>query len=73
MQAGLVEVLLVFFSTVVVGEDLAEIGVNLGVNVTFSLDLFLDLVEDLDAVMMLSQVELLFSLSDSAKEDSIFV
>ena len=54
LQAGLVEVLFVFLSAVVVREDLAEVGVNLGIDVALSLDRLLDLVEDLEAVMVLS-------------------
>ena len=68
-----VEVLLILFATIVVWEDFVEGGVDLGVDVWLGLDLALYLIKDLQAVVMVAQVEPFFSLGDSAKVYGIFV
>ena len=64
---------MVITTSIIVGEDFIEGGVDLWIDVGLRFDLTLDLVENLEAVMMLTKVKLLFSLSDTAKEDSVFV
>ena len=72
LETCFIEVLLVFLSAIVVREDFAECGVHLRVDVTLRLDLLLDLVEDLQAVVVKTQIQLLFSLRNSAQVDGIF-
>ena len=72
MKTGLVKVLLVFLATIVVCKDFTESGIHLRIDVAVRLDLSLDLVEDLQTVMVKTQIKLFFSLCNSAKVDSIF-
>jgi hypothetical protein len=73
LETSLIEVLLVVLTAIVVRKDLVQGRVDLGVHIAFSLDLTLDLVEDLEAVVVLTQVELLFSLGDAAQVHGIAV
>lgn len=72
LQARLVEVLLVFLASVVVCEDFTESGVDFRVDVALLLHLVFHFFQDLQAVVVQTQVQLLFSLSNSAQVDSIF-
>jgi len=73
LQARLVEVLLVLLPAVVVGVDLTEVGVHLGIDIAVGLYLAFDFVEDLQAVVMQAQVELLFRLGDAAQIHGVLV
>jgi len=72
LQARLVEVLLVFLSSVVVGEDFAQSSIYLRVDVALLFHLTFDFVQNLKTVVVKSQIQLLFSLCNSTKVDSIF-
>ena len=58
---------MVVFPAVVVGEHLVQRGVDLRVDVRVSLDSLFDFVENLEAIMVLTQIEPLFSLRDAAQ------
>ena len=56
MKTGLVKVLLVFLTAIVVCKDFTESGIHLRIDVAVRLNLSLDFVEDLQTVMVKTQI-----------------
>jgi hypothetical protein len=71
LKAALIEVLIILLSAIICGKCSAKMGINLRVIVRQILKVPLDFIKNLKAIMVLSQLKTLFSLSNLANEDSI--
>jgi hypothetical protein len=71
LQTRLVVVLLVVLAPVVFAVNFGERCLHLGVDISHWLCGFTDLIQNLEAVVVLAQVKSLLCLSDAAKEDGI--
>lgn len=73
MQRTLVEIFLIVLSSVILREDICQVGIYLRVDVLLALDLLLDFSQYFQAVMMLTKIQPLLGLGNSEIEHGILV
>lgn len=70
-ETTLVKALVVFLTFVILSLNICQASVDLGVNIGHGLSFVSDFIQNLKAIVMLAQVKLLLSLTNSAEEKSV--